>query len=161
MKITDYGPRVAPMDAYLTGRNLVGAEVGVDVGAHAEALLRYCDIRHLLLIDEWPRELQCGWCEGRLRALGFWPRVTMRQRNAHQASVEVHTESLDFVYIDIRHDSDTAREALEDWWPKVKPGGVLAYRQYHAPSVAEAVDAFTARHGIRIQVEEAEILLWR
>jgi predicted O-methyltransferase YrrM len=53
-------------------------------------------------------------------------------------------ETLDFVFIDGDHQYQSVRADLASWWPKVKPGGILAGHDYtyHA-SVAEAVhDAF-------------------
>lgn len=34
--------------------------------------------------------------------------------------------SLDFVYIDACHQYEAVRDDLSTWWPKLKPGGVLA-----------------------------------
>eukprot|EP00291_Cryptomonas_curvata_P016581 CAMPEP_0172155688 /NCGR_PEP_ID=MMETSP1050-20130122/2769_1 /TAXON_ID=233186 /ORGANISM="Cryptomonas curvata, Strain CCAP979/52" /LENGTH=189 /DNA_ID=CAMNT_0012824623 /DNA_START=176 /DNA_END=742 /DNA_ORIENTATION=+ len=34
--------------------------------------------------------------------------------------------SLDYVYIDARHDYDGVKEDLEAWWPKLRDGGIFA-----------------------------------
>jgi predicted O-methyltransferase YrrM len=38
--------------------------------------------------------------------------------------------SLDFVYVDAVHDYKNALRDILDWWPKIKPGGVMAGHDY-------------------------------
>lgn len=162
MKVTDYCPRAAPFDTYLTGRGLVGVEVGVDVGAHAEALLRYTDVALLHLVDPWPREYQYGYCEGRLAA--FRQRVRFMPTRSVVAAERFGLGALDFVYIDQVHEADSVMADLEAWWPRLKVGGLLGYRNYGdtATPLRDAVDRFIAVQGgdrIRIHVETGEIIL--
>lgn len=161
MKSTDYCPRAAPFDAHLIGENLVGVEVGVDVGAHAEALLRFCDVSMLHLIDPWPNQYSLGFCEGRLT--GF-----RRRYQRHIGPCEMFfelfgLESLDFVYVDEEHDGDTARLELERWWPRLKIGGILGYRNYSSVHVAMKleIDTLCERIGIPNVVEVGEIVLFK
>lgn len=146
MKITDYSPRATPMDSFLTGKDLVGLEVGTDVGAHAEALLLYCDIQKLHLVDIWDKEYYKGYCEGRLR----WHRhkIEYVHLDSHGASLLGDWPALDFIYIDIPHDYKTVMQSLEDWWPHLKDGGVMGYRNYGPgmPEVVKAVDDFFDKH---------------
>jgi hypothetical protein len=163
MKITDYCPRAAPFDTYLRGRDLVGVEVGVDAGAHAEALLRHAPIAHLHLVDRWLKEYPLGFCEGRLSALGFRSRFTRIAKGSVQASDLFRPESLDFVYIDQEHDGAVVATDLRVWWPRVKRGGVLGYRNYSqtATPLKDAVDAFIAAQpgAMDVHLEAGEIVL--
>lgn len=73
-------------------------------------------------------------------------------------------ESLDFVYVDgYAHTGQEGGKTLEDWWPKIKPGGVLAGHDYDAlfqPTI-DAVDAFVARHRLEMHLtEEAKLRSW-
>lgn len=165
MKITDYAPRSAAMDAHLSGQELRGIEVGCDVGAHADALLRYCSVRHLVLVDLWEKEFYRGYCMGRIQSQGWKNRVDFLQMTSRAAAKHFGENAFDFVYIDIRHDYESVKESLEDWWPKLKVGGVMGYRNY-SPSNREltrAVDEFIERHGIRSKVEpyHGEIVLFK
>jgi predicted O-methyltransferase YrrM len=152
MKVTDYAPRAAPFDSYLAGRDLVGAEIGVDVGAHAEAMLAYCPIAMLHLVDPWPQEYARGYCEGRLaRFRGRYRAHAMGSLIAAQI-----VGPLDFVYIDQRHDGASVSADLEAWWPLIKPGGVLGYRNYaegRGEPLDLAIEAFVRANGIRIVAE--------
>lgn len=156
MKVTDYCPRAAPFDTYLTGRDLVGAEVGVDVGAHAEALLLYLpDIRLLHLIDPWPNDYCRGYCEGRL--LRFRSRIVMRKETSAASVVRFAPESLDFVYIDqVWQDRAIVAEDLALWWPTLKRGGILGRRNYtgRGEPCDVAVDEFAKSRGAKVHHEK-------
>lgn len=152
MKITDYAPRAAPFDSYLTGRDLVGAEIGVDVGAHAEALLTYCNVAMLHLVDPWPKEYARGYCEGRLAR--FRGRFTVHAMGSIDAASRLG--QLDFVYIDQRHDSASVTADLVAWWPLIKPGGILGHRNYaegRGEPLDMAIEAFVAANRISTKFE--------
>jgi hypothetical protein len=38
--------------------------------------------------------------------------------------------SLDYIYIDGNHDYDHAKQDLKLWWPKLRPGGLMAGHDY-------------------------------
>lgn len=52
------------------------------------------------------------------------------------AVVKFKDNSLDFVFIDAGHEYDAVKQDILAWYPKVKPGGVLAGHDYypHAPT---------------------------
>lgn len=163
MKISDYAPRSGALDAHLTGVRLHGIEVGCDVGAHAEALLRYCSIDKLILVDLWENEFCRGFCMGRLQSQGWKNYVEFLRSDSHGAAQHFASEQFDFIYIDIAHDTDTVAQSLADWWPKLKRGGVLGYRNYTVATIRPAIDAFVAAGGIRTHYENYhnEMLLFR
>lgn len=51
---------------------------------------------------------------------------------------------VDFVFLDAAHDRASVEADLRAWWPRVRPGGVMAGHDYtpHWPGVREAVNAF-------------------
>lgn len=166
MKITDYAPRAAPFDSYLVGEGLVGAEVGVDVGAHAQALLGHCSVALLHLVDIWLNRWCRGYCEGRLATREDWRRrYVAHDSGSLKVAAEFHAASLglDFVYIDQEHDFTAVADDLRVWWPLVKAGGVLGYRNYvgRGTPLDKAVDAFIAAQGaaVDVHVELGEIVL--
>lgn len=161
MKVTDYAPRAAPFDSHLRGSDLIGVEVGTDVGSHAHALLKYCSIKKLYLVDIWDKEFYRGYCQGRLHSAGFMNKVIMIIDESRKAVNKIKTESLDFIYIDITHDYDTVKQSLYDWWPRLKRGGILGYRNYGAtcPALTKAVDEFIDVHTIETNIEMGEIIL--
>jgi predicted O-methyltransferase YrrM len=163
MKISDYAPRSGALDAHLSGVGLTGIEVGCDVGAHAEALLTYCSVKRLVVVDLWENPFCEGYCMGRLQSKGFKNFVEFVKADSHEASKRYRAEEFDFVYIDIMHDSETVSQSLEDWWPKVNPGGMLAYRNYTMGTIRPVIDAFAERHHLRTKVESYhnEMILYK
>lgn len=159
MKLTDHAPRAAFMDTFLSP-DATGIEVGCDCGAHAQALLEYAHVKFLHVIDLFENPWCEGYCTGRLSR---WSnRVKVHKGSSHDIACTFnpqvplqkgsHTEpamQVDFIYIDILHDPITVRESLTDWWPLLKPGGILGYRNYTSCKVG--IEPFLA--GKRFQID--------
>jgi hypothetical protein len=56
--------------------------------------------------------------------------------------------SLDFVFLDDDHTTPHVLKELDAWWPKVKPGGVLAGHDMNWQWVEKAVTTWAARKGL-------------
>jgi hypothetical protein len=56
-------------------------------------------------------------------------------------------ESLDFVFLDDDHSAGHVSRELAAWWPKIRPGGVLAGHDYDWPSVKQAVNRWGTKIG--------------
>lgn len=56
-----------------------------------------------------------------------------------QAADQYADGSLDFVFLDADHSSDALLKDLTAWWPKIKPGGLLAGHDADWPSVQRAL----------------------
>ncbi len=63
-----------------------------------------------------------------------------------------HGISLDMIHLDAGHDVRSVTADLAEWWPRLKPGGVLIGDDYHAehhwPGVKQAFDAFMGPLGL-------------
>jgi hypothetical protein len=147
-----------------------GIEIGTQAGLYAQVLLGGSMLRKLCLVDCWDlveendrfrndsaysheklRELKRK-AEERFRCE---PRVEIVQSFAHEFSATVESESLDFVYLDAAHDEESVAQDLQDWYPKLRKGGVFAGHDYlnnepWAPTyvkfgVIEAVSKFRMR----------------
>jgi hypothetical protein len=150
MKQTDYCPRAAFMDIYLMDKiSLIGAEIGVDAGAHAEAMFTYLDIQKLYLIDTWEKEWVKGYCEGRLTK---WKSKTeFIKQDGTIMPEQFNYKSLDFAYIDITHDHETVKKSLNVWFYVIKTGGILGYRNY--TTCQKAIDEFVTVNGIKTKID--------
>ena len=49
---------------------------------------------------------------------------------SHDASKKVNDSSLDYIYIDARHDYESVLEDIRDWYPKLRVGGFFAGHDY-------------------------------
>ena len=150
-----------------------GVEVGVKTGDFSEMLLDRWRGRHLVSVDPWseaPAEEYVDLANvaqeehdryhaiARDRLLRFGDRSTIWRMTSSEAAPRVLHHSLDFAYIDARHDYDSVREDLELWVDRVRPGGVLAGHDYVDGNLVDgvfgvrsAVDDFFGERGVRVR----------
>lgn len=67
--------------------------------------------------------------------------------------------AFDFVYIDANHWKPEVQNDIETWWPKVRPGGMLAGHDwcdtFHL-DVREVVDKFVRDNGLTLHLTECD-----
>jgi len=147
-----------------------GAEVGVKRGEFSESLLDRWKGCHLVSIDPWleandyadianvAQTVHEGfYAETRERLERFGARSTIWRMTGAEAAPMILHHSLDFVYLDARHDFDSLSEDLTTWFDRVRPGGLIAGHDYVDGTFADgvfgvrsAVDAFFSERGLRV-----------
>jgi hypothetical protein len=150
----------------------VGAEVGVRVGRFSEMLLTRWTGARLLSIDPWQSAPADEYVDHNnveqavqedyhrrtvTRLARFGARSEVLRLTSLEAAEHTDDRTLDFVYIDARHDYDSVREDLHAWFPKLRPGGILAGHDYFDGiyrgtvfGVRRAVDEFCADRGLAV-----------
>jgi len=138
-------------------------EVGCKEGRTTGFLLAQCPDIHVVAIDPWRAfpahkgraggETYGKWDFAKIEA-EFWAnvgehrdRLTFFRNTSLDAAAIAETQGLepDLVFIDAAHDYENVVADIGAWWPKVRPGGVLAGHDYQHkfPSVMRAVaDSF-------------------
>jgi len=141
--------------AFLNCLGLVneGVEVGVQAGVHAAAFLKIWNGRRLHLVDMWNSQVigeitsavlrrHCKYqrfgdpgappveLEARLGGDVTRGRARIVMSESTAAAAEMKDDSLDFVYLDARHDFMGVVADVRAWWPKVRVGGVFAGHDY-------------------------------
>lgn len=142
-------------------------EVGVYRGAFSATILERWEGDILYSIDPWKHQEGVlldrsnvqddehheayRECVELLRKFG--PRSHIIRDFSVSASTDFFDKTLDFVYLDARHDYRSVTNDLNAWWPKVKVGGILAGHDYfdkfvrkNLVEVKRAVDTFF-QHG--------------
>lgn len=136
-------------------------ELGVAAGCFAEQIIRRNPRLHYIGIDRWSdhhnqAEMQTAWTrllsalrwdthpsQGAPLGIGF-----SLHRSTFAAAVHRFCDrSIDLIYIDgYAHTGQEDGQTLWDWWPKVKPGGILAGHDYcpKYPLTVHAVNTFAA-----------------
>jgi predicted O-methyltransferase YrrM len=168
------------LPSFLEGRGFRGrgVEVGVLTGAFSARLLSGWSGEKLISVDPWleqkpweyadrtnvaqgEQELRYRETCGRLAQFG--ERSQVWRMKSREAAARIEDESLDFVYIDARHDEASVTEDLCLWWPKVRPGGVVAGHDYLDGArkgtlfgVKTAVDRFLAARGLAVAMVTAD-----
>jgi FkbM family methyltransferase len=149
-----------------------GVEIGVQRALYSAQLLAAWKGSHLISIDPWSEapsqeyidianvaqaEHDRIYDEACRRLAPFGARSTIWRQTSIEAAPRVPHHSLDFVYIDARHDYASVIEDLEAWFDKVRPGGILAGHDYidgMFPAgefgVKSAVDEFFSKRGIAV-----------
>jgi hypothetical protein len=160
----------------LNRRGLLGtaAEIGVKKGNYSEVLLGKWKGRQLISIDPWLEDEPDKYVDRanvaqashekfflytRERLSKYGSRSTIWRMTSVEAAQQVEDQSLDFVYIDARHDYDSVKEDLHAWFTKVKPGGILAGHDYadgHLVQgvfgVKRAVDEFFGERNLQVNL---------
>ena len=137
----------ANFGGYLNSKNLLGdaVEVGTQRGVFASALLSQWYGRILFCVDPWADLREYREQAETLHDRGATRDDDMAEarrlldsqecsRNKYsfvrlrsfEAAIRFDRESLDFVYLDGNHYPAEVWKDLATWWPKVKPGGILA-----------------------------------
>ena len=118
-------------------------EIGTWTGDFAEALLKSTQCKTLVCVDPYKffndfsyrdsmnlklhadAEKRFVSAKTRLEKVGN-RRVQMLRKLSMDAVPDFEDASLDFVYIDGNHEYKYALEDILAWYPKIKPGGILA-----------------------------------
>jgi methyltransferase family protein/glycosyl transferase-like sugar-binding protein len=149
----------------LNARGLVGraAEIGVRDGRFSDHLLEAWKGDVLISIDPWlsadpdtyvdranvsQEEFEHLYLETQARLARHGSRSEIWRKTSLEAAALIPDGSLDFAYIDARHDYASVLEDLEAWLPKVKPGGILAGHDY------ADIDFGRTEFGVKSAVDE-------
>jgi hypothetical protein len=158
----------------LNRRGLLGdaVEIGVKTGKYSDFLLTHWHGKRLISVDPWleaepeeyvdranvPQGEHDRFYEATQERLArHGKRSEIRRLMSVEAARDVPDASVDFVYIDARHDYDSVLEDLDAWFPKVCAGGIIAGHDYVDGTfssgvfgVKSAVDAFFGARDIRV-----------
>lgn len=120
----------------------VGLEVGSLYGEFAGRVISTWKGKQLILLDPWckqPSDIyrepvnDCNWNDA-YRSCQLLQekdsRITLMRDYSPGAAAYFRDDSLDWVYIDGRHDHDAISSDLRAWWPKVKSGGLFSGHDY-------------------------------
>lgn len=145
------------------GENLVGVEIGVFNGRHALHLLKKLSIKKLYLIDPYEvyNEYQgeeMGGEDNIIKAKGIAKKKLKWFNNivwVYKKSSECLNDipnNIDFIYLDNNHSYKIIKKDIEDYWGKVKVGGVMGGHDINFICVANAVSEFVVKHNLDLNI---------
>ena len=135
----------------------IGAELGVAEGRFSARILESSKLSYLYSIDAWGdrghdvNEYRIAF--GNLHP--YRARNTLLRMRFDEALPLFADAFFDFIYIDgYAHTGEDSGQTFRDWYPKLKPGGIMAGDDYHPswPLVIEEVDKFSAANNLRLYV---------
>lgn len=144
---------------YYKNKPLVGAEVGVQHGAHSLNILKNLNVKKMYLID--PYTWYDGIDDGKntkhnsfkqdahRRMKPYGDKIVFIEKFSHDAITDVK-DLLDFVYIDGNHKYDYVKQDLEDYGRVVRIGGVICGHDFDMSDVAHAVTEFASKNGMDV-----------
>lgn len=115
-----------------------GAEIGVHEGVTHFHLLDTCSNLHMIGVDVYMGNQEKYWNDVKEK-LKEYDNSTFYRAKSTNAAKQVEDESLDFVFIDARHDYQYVKEDIEAWSLKVKPGGYITGHDIEHSGVKRAV----------------------
>lgn len=150
--------------------NGLGIEIGVQQGRFSKFILDNSNL-HLVVLDAW-RHFETGYPEGgnvqdqqhliylneTLSALQseHEGRFTLMRGLSQVSHTFFKDELFDFIYLDSNHTYEFVLQELENWWPKLKPGGVIAGHDFVDRDVAfgvkSAVTNFFREKNMKVNV---------
>jgi hypothetical protein len=136
-----------PFDRVLTGKNLIGAEVGVSFGFHAKRLVAKKNVAVLYCVDPYAEQGLDMVKESAIRRLSS-SKVRWHFMDSQAASKRFAL--LDFVYLDAAHDEKSVNADIEAWWSRIKPGGVLGGHDFIWDGVIAAVTQWTVKNNLKL-----------
>lgn len=165
------------LPGYLNSVGLTGSavEVGVKEGHNSLYILSKWKGKKLHMVDPWVNQDKKIYTdisnaddktqEDRFRELkrklelNYKGRYELHRGYSVPVSNTFNTSSLDFVYIDARHDYKGVLEDCEAWWPKLRVGGLIAGHDFVPDGnlkegsfgVQRAVKEFADKMGVEIQ----------
>jgi hypothetical protein len=121
-----------------------GAEVGVQKGRNAKTMLslwKSCEEFHL--IDLWAQQKnykdvanfpdhvqERSYRDAQKNVEAWKDKVHFHKMLSVDAAKILEDNSLDYIYVDARHDYCGVMEDMRAYWPKLRPGGVMAGHDY-------------------------------
>lgn len=118
------------------------AEIGCAEGRFSKQMLDW-GVEHLYLVDLWEcmpfiegcASFEDSWHESNYEKIvqEFYGKsnVTILKGFSHKMSKEIPDESLGLVYIDSDHRYDGVKSDIKFWWPKLAPGAIMAFHDFH------------------------------
>lgn len=136
----------------------VGVELGVAGGAFSDVLLTVGKLSRLYSVDRWSDHHDEAEMErAKLLLAKHGARSCVIRCTFAEATECFGPSSLDFIYLDgYAHTGQDGGKTLEDWYPKLRSGGIFAGHDYSQrfPLTIKAVDEFAARVGAIVNVTD-------
>lgn len=142
------------------GEDLRCIEIGVCWGFNSYMLLESCPniatiigIDHYKAYRDWDREVNQHEQDRSFEKIkvnmdAMGPRFKLVRESSTEAAVDLEDGAYDFVFIDADHSMKAVLNDLDNYYPKVRSGGIIAGHDSNLFGVNFAVTSWVKRHGM-------------
>jgi len=152
-------------------KDLVGLEIGCDVGETAEFMLMEVPNLTLHVIDpyvdyvDWNsnflHQRENMFNDVKVRFFDYRERFVIHRKYSDDAVNDFEDNSLDYIFIDGLHTYEQVLLDCKNYYSKVKEGGVFSGHDYNAiPGVRQAVQEFAASVNKTILETSQDVWYW-
>lgn len=144
----------------LAGKEAIGIELGVAEGVFSENVLAHTDVSHWYSVDMWAGDRghdDSQRARAIKRLLPYQDRNTIIWSKFEDIIPKFADNYFDIIYVDgYAHTGQDGGKTIVDWWPKLKPGGIMSGDDYSEawPLTKQAVDDFVRSVGLTLTVFE-------
>jgi hypothetical protein len=155
------------IDALPRDRPLTGVEIGVMRGLNSIRILRKLKIKKLFLVDPYIEYVdsvgafydnpQDNFNEAKFRLRKYRDKIQFIIKTSSSAKEDIPDE-LDFVYVDGNHTYEFVKQDIEDYYPKVKHGGVIGGHDFSTQffGVIKAVTEFAIENSLDLHAKHLD-----
>lgn len=115
---------------YFDGRPIIAVEVGVAAGANAKRIFESLNVQKIFLIDSWKPEYNPECYDWLIRACkefeGYTGKTVMIRHDAIASAELFQNRTIDYLYLDDNHAPSHVYREIVAYFPKVRPGGIIA-----------------------------------
>lgn len=142
-------------------RPIIGCEVGVNIGSHADDILKNLNIDLIYLVDKYEM-----WSHHKILAQQnlekYKDSIKWLFGDSSSMSVNVSDNTLDFCYIDADHRYEQMLNDIKAWIGKVKIGGIICGHDYNPKggNTSDAVQKYFKDKKINCGLERSSVYDW-
>jgi predicted O-methyltransferase YrrM len=162
---------LAPYIARL-GDGATGIEIGTCRGESAYLILETCAnvntihcIDPWLAYDDWAGKLDQETMDKfeaitRKNLEQFGDRANIIKSKADDVVGKFADESVDFVFVDGDHSYEATLKDIENYYNKVRKGGIFSGHDYNLEPVRQAIEDFRNKNKVRIPIQKTINSVW-
>src|SRR3989344_1076215 len=128
---------------HFNGREIIGAEIGVQYGMNALYMLKELNLKRLYLIDPYERYLDYADGEKRFQEYKNIKGIAIKRLNRYKNKTK-------FVYLDANHSYEFVKYEIENYWTLINQGGILGGHDFEYYEVAKAVIEFAEKNKLKV-----------
>lgn len=143
----------------------VGIEIGTDQGTTTEYLLRSIPDLRLFGVDDYSEnrtlDVQSQTFELYMSKVApYADRFVHYKKTSDNAVDEFKKESIDFIFVDGDHRYAQVLKDCQNYYPKLKKGGLFSGHDWSLPEVKQAVTEFAAQLEKPVSVMKQDVWYW-